>query len=155
MNRNYADRRFKLKKLMLTVTCLLVLGHAHSQSLSAKEFVNLLENPDKSSFLKSRSFIVLGSEISEKGTSQHFQKNGGSGRQETIIVTADLVSYLTRDKSFIINLLNQLKQHYKQTVKDDNADTAYYLFAAGEGKNVSVNISKKGTSYYSLEVIEK
>ncbi len=152
---NYAHREFKLKRLLLTVICLFALVQAHSQSLSAKELINLLDNPDKSGFLKSRSFTVLGSDISETGDSQHFQKNGGSGRQETIIVTETLVSYLTRNKAFIINLLNQLKQHFKQTVKDDNAETAYYLFSAGKGKNVSINMFKTSTSYYSLEVIKK
>jgi len=152
---NYADRRFELKKILFTVICLFVFAQAHSQSLSAKELVNLLDNADKVGFLKSRSFTVLGSDHSEKGGSQHFQKNGGSGRQETIVVTATLVSYLTHNKSFITNLLTQLQQHFKQTVKDDNAETAYYLFSAGGGKNVSINISKKGVSYFSLEVIQK
>jgi hypothetical protein len=155
MDMNYTDRRFKLKKILLTVVCLFFLAQAHSQSLSAKELVNFLDNTDKTGFLKSRSFTVLGSEKSEKGTSQHFLKNGGTSSQETIIVTETLVNYLTHNKDFIINLLNQLKQHYKQTVKDDNAETAYYLFSAGEGKNVSINMSKTGASYYSLEVIEK
>jgi hypothetical protein len=155
MNKNYADRMLQWKKVLFTIICLFFLAQAHSQSLSAKELVNLLDNHDKNGFLKSRSFTILGSGKSENGVSLHFVKNSGNGRQETIIVTATLVNYLTHDKSFINNLLTQLKQCYKQTVTDDNAETAYYLFSAGEGKNISVNISKSGADYYSLEVIQK
>jgi hypothetical protein len=149
------QKKLKLKKIFFTAVCLLFLGQVHAQSLSVKELAGLLTNPDKVAFLKSRSFTTLGTSYTEKGVSQHFLKSMGSKSQETIVVTTSLVSYLTHSKSYINNLLAQLKQHFKPAVHNENSETIYYVFKIDESKNVSINISKTDVSYYSLEVVKK
>ncbi len=141
---------------MLFVSLCLFLGaQAHGQSLSVKQLANLLDDDNKSALLKSKSFTSLGSGAAEKSVSQRFTKNAGTAKQEAITITSNSISYLTRNKAFITNLLTQLQSHYKQTVKDDNSDFAYYSFAAGKGKNISINISKTGADLYSLQVNQK
>jgi len=131
------------------------LAKAHSQSLSAKELVNLSDQNSKADFLKSRSFTSLGSNASEKGVSEKFAKNTGSGKQETVFTIGNTTSYLTRSKTFILALLSQLQRQFKQTAKDDDKDFTYYQFAGGNGRNVSVNVSKSSNNYHSVMIIQK
>lgn|GEM_PF-5709363 len=144
-----------MKTILLTSLCLFLGLQMQGQSLSVKQLANLLDDDNKTVVLRSHSFLSLGLAESEKGVSQRFTKNAGTGKQEAITITSNSVSYLTRNKAFITNLLAQLQQQYKQTVKDDSSDFIYYLFAAGKGKNISVNISKKGAELYSLQVNQK
>ena len=144
-----------MKKISLILICLLFLAKAHSQSLSAKELVNLSDRYSIADFLKSRSFTSFGSHADEKGASENFAKNTGTGKQETIFIIGKTSSYLTRSKAFITVLLSQLQRQYKQTAKDDDTKFTYYQFAGGDGKNISVNISKSSTDFHSMVIMQK
>jgi hypothetical protein len=144
-----------MKNILFVIICLFFTVRAQSQSLSAKELVNFFDTHNKTEFLKSRSFTRLGSDVSEKGVTLHFDKNTGTSKQETLTVGSTTLSYFTRNKDYINNLLAQLQRQYKQTVKDDDADFSYYLFAAGGSKKISVNISKTGAKSYTIGVIDR
>jgi hypothetical protein len=146
---------FKMKKISLILICLLFLTKAYSQSLSAKELVNLTDKYSKEDFLKSRSFTSSGSSIGEKGVSEHFAKNSGTAKQETVFTIGNTITYLTRSKVFITNLLTQLQRQFKQTAKDEGKDFTYYQFTGGDGRTVSVNFSKSSDNYHSVVVMQK
>ena len=144
-----------MNKILFISLCLFLGLQVRGQSLSVKQLANLLDDNDKTAVLRSHSFSSLGLAESDKGVSQRFTKNTGTGKQEAITITANSISYLTRNKTFITNLLTQLQHQYKQTLKDDSSDFIYYLFTAGKGKNISINISKTGAGLYSLQVNQK
>ena len=145
----------KMKTILFSSICLLFFTQVHSQTLSAKELVNLSDRYSKTDFLKSRSFTNTGSNVNSKTASENFAKNTGTAKQETIFIIGNTISYLTRSKAFITNLLAQLQHQYKQSVKDADTNFTYYQFSAGDGKNISVNVAKSANNYHSMVIMQK
>src|ERR1700743_198247 len=111
-----------MRKIFAAGFLLMLAFSARGQSVSAKDLIRMLDNSDKVGFLKGRSFSLILSDIDEKGLTQSFVKGGGTPQRESVFITAKTVSYMTRSKAYIDNLLNQLKKQYKQTGSDEGSD---------------------------------
>jgi len=140
-----------MKKLLLVIPCLIWGLSARCQSVSVKDIVEILHDKDVSQLITKKAFSLVGSDLGDFKT---YVKNSRSANQEKIYIAGPSVTYSTKSKAFVHQLLVQLKSKYRATIKDDKADYVFYQFE-DQGTRVSVNVPKAGSEYCTVTARNK
>jgi hypothetical protein len=139
-----------MKKLLLVASCMLFCIHAYCQSLSVNDFAGLLSQQNVGSYLKSKSFEPLGL-AKTKGPFATYIKNINTNNEEKLYFRGPTLSYLTKNKAYMNNLLKQFQAQGPPAFSDDNETNASYGFKY-KNKLFSLIVAKKPNEYSSLSV---
>jgi|SRR5580698_488490 hypothetical protein len=143
-----------MKKIITLVATVAFFLNAHGQSITATYFANIFQDENLKEHLTSRSFTQIAASTSDKGSFENYTKNVGTASEEKIYKTEKSVTYLTRNKTYINNLVKQLTHSFKLARQDEEDGTAFYQFTCPHSI-VTVNLAKAAGTYSSLMVIQK
>jgi len=136
-----------MKKILFIILALTLWLNAHGQSLSVKDMANIVADGDNAKeLLTSKSFKQVGLSA---GPLVSYVKNSHTNQEEKIYLSETSVSYLTKNKDYINNLLKQLQKGFHLISKDDNPSYKFFQFQDSQSQ-VSVNIPAGTTGYCTI-----